>query len=119
MASSSLLSSIEGFSKNKLKKTVTIDKSAPLIPQNKTTEVAQSNNGPESSAGGGGSSTYSQPPPMMTCGLFAGGIPTLRKTGRAGAATMLGNAQAAPSPATPAPSQPPPPLAKPANLEKK
>ena len=118
MASSSLLSSIEGFSKNKLKKTVTIDKSAPLIPQNKTTEVAQSNNGPESSAGGGGSSTYSQPPPMMTGGLFAGGIPTLRKTGRAGAATMLGNAQAAPSSATPAPSQPPPPLAKPANLEK-
>ena len=69
-----LLASIEGFGKNKLKKTTTADKSAVPGAGN----VSGTNSSSTSS-----SSTSKVPPPVNTGGLgglFAGGFPTLKKT---------------------------------------
>ena len=82
-----LLGSIEGFSKGKLKKTKTVDKSAPITPSPST--ASRSNDASNSSTTSSNNTPTNTAPMMAMGGLFAGGIPTLRKTGRPGAATML------------------------------
>ena len=78
-----LLQSIEGFKKGGLKKTVTVDKSAPVV---KTTNNA--NASPAIGSSGGGSSREISSTPQLG-GIFAGGIPSLKKTGLPGASSML------------------------------
>jgi WAS/WASL-interacting protein len=66
-----LLASIQGFGKKGLKKTTTVDKSAPVVDG----KAASSSSGSQASAGAA--------PPQMAGGLgglFANGIPQLKKT---------------------------------------
>lgn len=91
-----LLKSIEGFKKGKLKKAETVEKSAPLQkPTASATASTGSSN--ESSSSSSMQHQSSAPMGMALGGLFAGGMPSLRKTGREGAATMLPQNNAPPS----------------------
>ncbi|CAG9762732.1 unnamed protein product [Ceutorhynchus assimilis] len=67
----------------KLKKTVTVDKSAPMIP-GKTGNSAASQQTTSSNS----SSNSTAPSGMPLAGLFAGGMPKLKATGRPGASTL-------------------------------
>ncbi|GAM25957.1 hypothetical protein SAMD00019534_091320, partial [Acytostelium subglobosum LB1] len=59
-----LLSSIEGFSKNGLKKTVTVDKSGPLIGGNTNASTPASGSSLNVGGGGGGAGTAAAPKAM-------------------------------------------------------
>jgi len=108
-----LLKSIEGFKAGKLKKAETVDKSGPAISAKVSTSISAGSGG----GGGGGSGASSggamAAPPMMVGGLFAGGMPKLRKTGRAGASTLIAtddlpsSSAAAPAAAAVPKAQPP------------
>ncbi|EFA84533.1 vasodilator-stimulated phosphoprotein, partial [Heterostelium album PN500] len=105
---SGLLSSIEGFSKNGLKKTVTVDKSSPLIGNNNasTPAPAPSSGG---AAGGGGA-----PKAMMPMGGGGGNIMAEAMAKRAAmkktAAPKEDHTPPAPAPVK---EQPPPPVKEP------
>lgn len=72
----------------KLKKTVTVDKSGPMIP-GKVSNIGGNNN---STAPVGknmtNNSTISTPNGLPLGGLFAGGMPKLKSTGRLGSSTL-------------------------------
>ena len=81
---SALLKSIQGGTK--LKKTVTNDRSAPIVGSNKNTNSGGGGGAPgrgvaqnQGGGGGGGQDSGSGPLPGIG-GLFAGGMPTLKKT---------------------------------------
>jgi len=108
-----LLSSIEGFKKGKLKKAQTVDKSGPVL-SNKPTAAAPAVSpggapgGGARPSGGAGAAAAPAASPMALGGMggmFAGGVPRLRKTGLPGSSTMLpaDSATATPVP-TPAPA---------------
>ncbi|XP_030746928.1 WAS/WASL-interacting protein family member 2-like isoform X2 [Sitophilus oryzae] len=74
----------------KLKKTVTVDKSAPMI-SGKVNSVSNSNSnnfGTNNSTSNTASSNQSTPNGLPLAGLFAGGMPKLKPTGRLGSSTL-------------------------------
>uniref|UniRef100_A0A7S4I8N2 SH3 domain-containing protein n=1 Tax=Vannella robusta TaxID=1487602 RepID=A0A7S4I8N2_9EUKA len=94
-----MLKSIEGFKKGKLKKTETVDKSVPAVSGVKTSAGSSA---PSASGGSGGSSaSYSSPAASLSGmgGIFAGGVPRLRKTGLPGSSTMLPGTEKSETPA--------------------
>ena len=74
---SALLKSIQKGTQ--LKKTVTNDRSAPITGTVKNSNNAAASAGSSQSSGGSGSGGFSGPLPGIG-GLFAGGMPTLKKT---------------------------------------
>ena len=74
---SALLKSIQKGAQ--LKKTVTNDRSAPITGTVKNSNNAAASAGSSQSSGGSGSGGFSGPLPGIG-GLFAGGMPTLKKT---------------------------------------
>lgn len=79
-ARSNLLSSIEGFKKGKLKTTATNDRSTPVVQKNAPTpggnSAGENNSNSSTTRNGGQQDAFS-----ALGGLFAGGMPKLRKTG--------------------------------------
>ena len=125
-----LLKSIEGFKKGGLKKAETVDKSGPAIVAPKpggggaigggAPTVSAGRAGPGAPAGGGGGPNLGG----LTGGIFAGGVPRLRKTGLPGSSSIVGEESPAPAAtpipklapvvAAPAPSKPAPsPISRP------
>ncbi|XP_066139589.1 WAS/WASL-interacting protein family member 2 isoform X1 [Euwallacea fornicatus] len=80
-----LLSSIRQGTK--LKKTVTVDKSGPVIP-GKTNNISNNNAMSIGISNTSTSSNLQMPNGLGLGGLFAGGMPKLKATGRLGASTL-------------------------------
>ena len=82
----------------KLKKTVTVDKSQPAVPGGGGGGGGAAAS-PSGGGGGGGAGAPPSGPPAgapQLAGMFAGGFPKLKKTGREGAASMVGNTKSQP-----------------------
>ncbi|KAL1491865.1 hypothetical protein ABEB36_012396 [Hypothenemus hampei] len=65
----------------KLKKTVTVDKSGPMLP-GKANNIGSNNNNNNTNHSGANGTSNNSTPQMALGGLFAGGMPKLRPTGR-------------------------------------